>query len=256
LYVYVKRPLMKTLNISAVSYLNTYPFVYGIQQSGYLQDYHLYLEVPSMCAERLKSGEADIALVPAGALPDFRNYHIISDYCLGAVKEVITVLLLSNKPLEKIKKIYLDFDSRTSARLVQVLSQSFWKTQPVFERLQRGQAEDPRMKDAIVAIGDKTFGMRNRYAYSYDLAGEWIRYTGLPFVFAVWVSTRPLPETLLGQFNKALHHGVMNIDQVLDFYSTRLPKNADCRKYLTENISYGFDKPKKEGLNLFLSYLG
>ena len=246
---------MKTLNISAVSYLNTYPFVYGIQQSGYLQDYHLYLEVPSMCAERLKSGEADIALVPAGALPDFRDYTVVSDYCLGAVKEVITVLLLSDKPLDKIRKIYLDFDSRTSARLVQVLANSFWMIKPEFERLKPGQAEDLKHKEAIVAIGDKTFGMREHYKYSYDLAGEWIRFSGLPFVFAVWVALKPMPEELLIQFNKALKFGVQNIDGVLDYYSSRLPRNADCRQYLTENISYTLDKVKKEGLNLFLSYL-
>lgn len=246
---------MKTLNLSAVSYLNTYPFVYGIKQSGHLQDYNLFLEVPSMCAERLKSGEADIALVPVGALPDFKNYHIVSDYCIGAVRQVVSVLLLSHKPMEKIKKIYLDFDSRTSARLVQVLAQSYWKITPSFERLQPGQAEDATEREAIVAIGDKTFAMRDLYPYSYDLAGEWISFTGMPFVFAVWVSLKPVPEEVLTQLNNALKFGVQNIEGTLDFFSTRLPKNADCRQYLSENISYPLDKAKKEGLNLFLSYL-
>ncbi|TRZ74536.1 MAG: radical SAM protein [Bacteroidetes bacterium] len=246
---------MKPLNISAVSYLNTFPFVYGIQRSGYLRDYQLYLEVPSMCAERLRSGEADIALVPAGALPDFPDYHIVSDYCLGAVKNVITVLLLSNKPLEKIKKVYLDFDSRTSVRLTQILARSFWNIKPVFETLKPGQAEDALDREALVAIGDKTFGIRDHYRYSYDLAEEWIKFTGLPFVFAVWVATKRLPGPVLSQFNKALLFGIDNIDGVLEFYKERLPKNADCRQYLTENISYTFDKAKREGLNLFLSYL-
>ncbi|MEI6888988.1 MAG: menaquinone biosynthesis protein [Bacteroidota bacterium] len=246
---------MKTLNISAVSYLNTYPFVYGIQQSGYLSDYRLYLEVPSMCAERLKSGEADIALVPVGALPEFKDYNIISEYCIGAVRNVVTVLLLSDKPLDKIKKIFLDFDSRTSARLVQILARSFWKINPLFERLKAGQAEDARQREAVVAIGDKTFALRGRYQYSYDLAGEWIKYTGMPFVFAVWISLKPLPKDVKEGFNKALNFGINNMDGVLDFYSTRLPKNADCRQYLTENISYPLDKAKREALNLFLSYL-
>jgi chorismate dehydratase len=246
---------MKTLNLSAVSYLNTYPFVYGIKQSGFLQDYNLFLEVPSMCAERLKSGEADIALVPVGALPDFKNYHIVSDYCIGAVRQVITVLLLSHKPLEKITKIFLDFDSRTSARLVRVLAESFWKINPSFERLKPGQAEDASEREALVAIGDKTFEIRNRYPYSYDLADEWIKFTGMPFVFAVWVALKPVPEDVLASLNKALNFGVQNIEGTLDYFSTKLPKNADCRKYLCENISYSLDKAKREGLNLFLSYL-
>jgi len=246
---------MRTLNISAVSYLNTYPFVYGIRQSGYLQDYRLFLEVPSMCAERLKSGEADIALVPVGALPDFRNYYLISDYCIGAVKKVVTVLLLSHKPLEKINKIYLDFDSRTSARLVQVLARSFWKIGPVFERLEPGQAEDEAEREALVAIGDKTFSIRERFPYSYDLADEWIKFTGLPFVFAAWVSLKPMPEDVVILLNKALQYGIKNIDGTLDYFSSKLPENADCKKYLSENISYNFDQSKHEGLNLFLSYL-
>jgi chorismate dehydratase len=246
---------MKPLNISAVSYLNTYPFVYGIQQSGYLQNYHLYLEVPSLCAERLKSGEADIALVPAGALPDFANYHIISDYCIGAVDKVITVLLLSRKPLEKISRVYLDFDSRTSARLVRVLSRSFWKIEPVFEPLGPGQAEHFSGKDAIVAIGDKTFAMRNDYPYVYDLAEEWIKFTGMPFVFALWISLKPVPPEVKMSLNLALAYGINNIEEVLKYFNSRLPLNADCRKYLTENISYTFDEAKRDGLNLFLSYL-
>lgn len=246
---------MKPLNISAVSYLNTFPFVYGMQQSGYLKNYNLYLEVPSLCAERLKSGEADIALVPAGALPDFGNYHMISDYCIGAVNKVISVVLLSRRPLDKIEKVYLDFDSRTSVRLVQVLSHSYWKIEPAFERLEAGQAENFSGKDAIVAIGDKTFGMRKDYPYVYDLAEEWIRFTGLPFVFAVWISLKPVPEEVKTALNLSLAYGINNIGNVLKYFSSRLPQNADCYKYLTENISYPFDQTKKDGLNLFLSYL-
>ncbi|MEI6884396.1 MAG: menaquinone biosynthesis protein [Bacteroidota bacterium] len=246
---------MKTFNISAVSYLNTYPFVYGIRQSGYLRDYHLFLDVPSLCAERLKTGEADVALVPAGALPDFRNYQIITDYCIGAVKEVITVLLLSHKPLHEIKKIHLDFDSRTSARLVQVLAHSYWKIEPEFERLKPGEAEGAGNREAIVAIGDKTFSLRDQYPYSYDLADEWIKFTSLPFVFAVWACTRPLPAEILNSLNLALQFGTGKIEEALDYFKSKLPPGADCRKYLTENISYDLDKQKREGLNLFLSYL-
>lgn len=246
---------MKTLNISAVSYLNTYPFVYGIKQSGFLQDYRLYLDVPSLCAERLKNGEAEIALVPAGALSDFRDYHIVTDFCLGAVKEVITVLLLSQKPLENIRKIHLDFDSRTSARLVQILARSYWKIEPEFERLRPGEAEDSGKREAMVAIGDKTFGLRDQYKYSYDLAAEWIKFTSLPFVFAVWVTTKLLPAEIISSLNQALKFGTKNIEGTLEYFSSKLPPKADCRKYLTENISYDLDKQKREGLNLFLSCL-
>lgn len=246
---------MKPLRISAVSYLNTFPFVYGIQQSGFLQDYQLDLDVPSRCAEKLKDGQADLALVPAGALADFRDYHIVSDYCIGAIDKVLTVLLLSHKPLEKIRHIGLDFDSRTSVRLVQVLAGSFWKINPSFVRLKPGEATSARDLEAIVAIGDKTFDISSHYPYKYDLAEEWIRYTGLPFVFALWISTRSLPGETKTAFSNALKFGVEHIDATLEYFSSRLPANADCHAYLTRNISYTLDKEKKEGLNLFLSYL-
>jgi chorismate dehydratase len=171
------------------------------------------------------------------------------------VNKVISVLLLSRKPLNKIDKVYLDFDSRTSARLVQVLSRSYWKIAPAFERLEAGQAENFSGKDAIVAIGDKTFGMRKAYPYVYDLAEEWIKFTGLPFVFAVWISLKPVSEEVKTALNLSLAYGISNIGNVLKHFSSQLPQNADCYKYLTENISYPFDKTKRDGLNLFLSYL-
>ena len=246
---------MKPLRISAVSYLNTFPFVYGIRHSGFLQNYELDLDIPSLCAEKLKSGYADIALVPAGALPDFANYHIVSDYCIGAVDNVLTVLLLSQHPLGKIMKIGLDFDSRTSAKLVQVLASSYWKISPQFERLHPGDISPEKQLDAVVAIGDKTFDIRSQYKYSFDLAREWIDFTGQPFVFALWVSLNKLEKKIEDNFSRALEFGVSHIDETLEYFASRLPANADCREYLTKNISYRLDRDKQEGLNLFLSYL-
>jgi chorismate dehydratase len=247
---------MELLRISAVSYLNTFPFVYGIQQSGLLGNYRLDLDIPALCAEKLKAGQADVALIPVGALSDLSRYEFVTGYCIGAVNSVKTVLLLSHKPVNSIREIGLDYDSRTSVKLVRVLAEQHWKIDPVWRNLMPGQASADTGMEAIVAIGDKTFDLIKKYPYCYDLAEEWIRFTSLPFVFAAWVTTKKLPSSLLEDLNRALQFGVGHIDETLECFSDKLPPDVDCKSYLENNISYALDEPKREGLALFLDYAG
>jgi chorismate dehydratase len=246
---------MKSLKISAVSYINTIPFVYGILKSGLLENFRLDLDVPSVCAEKLKTGEVDVALVPVGAFPDFENPVMISDYCIGAVGKVRTVLLLSQKPLEQIDNIYLDYDSRTSVKLVRVLAEQYWKIKPHWMNLNSGQSDRYDELGSLVAIGDKTFEMVNQYKYVYDLAEEWFRFTGLPFVFAVWLSKKPLPSIFKDQLNAALSYGLEHKAESVDYFKDKLPSCGDCLSYLENNISFQFDEEKKKGMQLFLSYI-
>ncbi|HNX86598.1 MAG TPA: menaquinone biosynthesis protein [Bacteroidales bacterium] len=243
------------IKISAVSYLNTYPFVYGLQRSGLLDNLRLELDVPSVCAFKLKNDQADIALVPVGALPDFDQYELTSRYCIGAVNQVKTVLLLSKVPLKQISKVHLDFDSRTSVRLVRVLAEHCWQITPEWVGLQPGQASKLTSVESMVAIGDKTFALRVHFPYVYDLAEEWIGFTGLPFVFAVWLSLKKIPQELLLPFENALHFGVQNIPACLNYFRNSLPAGVDCREYLEKNISYILDEEKRKGLDKFLAYL-
>ena len=246
---------MNSLKISAVSYLNTIPFVYGILKSGSLENFRLDLDVPSVCAEKLKNGEVDVALVPVGAIPDFDDPFIVSEYCIGAVGKVKTVLLLSQKPLEQIDNIYLDFDSRTSVRLVKVLAEHYWKIRPTWSNLNPGQSDRPGRMASLVAIGDKTFELVKEYKYVYDLSEEWFRFTGLPFVFAVWLSVKQLPAVFKDQLNEALSYGLKHKAESLDYYKGKLPSFSDCLSYLENNISFQFDEEKKKGMVLFLKYI-
>jgi len=246
---------MKLYKISAVSYLNTIPFVYGILSSGILDNYDLSLEIPSLCAENLRNGKVDIALVPAGAIPEMRNAEILPGYCIGAIRKVRTVLLLSRKPLNEIRTIYLDFDSRTSVKLIKVLAQKFWHIDPVWVNMERGQAEHPVSIDSLVAIGDKTFGLVNDFPYVYDLAEEWIRYTGLPFVFAVWMTGKNTPAEEIKKLNAALEFGITHREDAIAHFQSRIPGGIDALEYLTKNISFELDAQKRKGLDLFLSYL-
>lgn len=246
---------MDELKISAVSYLNTFPFVYGLMKSGFLKDFRLDLDIPSVCAEKLSKGMVDISLVPVGALTDFKKLHFISDYCIGATGQVKTVLLLSQVPLKQIKQIHLDFDSRTSVQLVKVLAEKYWDIHPSWTNLQQGQAISGNPMEALVAIGDKTFELRHHYPFVYDLAEEWMKYTGLPFVFAVWISREKLPEKVISPFRESLAWGVGHKAESLEFFRDKLPAYEDCLAYLEKNISYQLDAKKQQGLALFLKYM-
>ncbi len=246
---------MKELKIAAVSYLNTFPFVFGLTESGILEHSKLELAVPKICAEKLKSGAVDIALVPVGALADFDTYHFVSDLCIGAQGKVKTVLLLSRVPLDRINHVNLDFDSRTSVILVRILAGMFWHIQPVWKQLKQEEANHAVSMESLVAIGDKTFEIRQHYPYVYDLAEEWSTFTGLPFVFAVWISKKKLPERILSPFRQALAWGVDHKSECLDFFKAKLPAHEDCLSYLEKNISYELDETKHQALGLFLKYM-
>jgi chorismate dehydratase len=243
------------VRIVAVSYSNTFPFIYGIEKSGLLNHFHLQLRHPLACAESFISGDADIALLPVGALNLLPEHKIITDTCIGAVKEVKSVLLVSKKPLDEIKSIGLDTESATSVRLCKILAANFWNIDPAWNSVKVTDYAGFPDIDAFVVIGDKAFELAPHFKFNYDLAGEWQKFTGLPFVFAVWVSRPQLNNDFVEKLNNALHYGVEHIPEVVKHYKAGFHGNFDLENYLTECIDYRFDKMKKESLAKFLSFI-
>src|ERR1700739_4758234 len=129
---------MQKYKISIVSYTNTLPFKYGISQSGLEDKIDLQLDIPSVCAQKLLDDKVDIGLIPVAVIPLLKKHYIISKYCLGTNGKVNTVKLYSNVALEEIKNVYLDYQSRTSVTLVQVLAKFFWKIKPIFTQASDG----------------------------------------------------------------------------------------------------------------------
>jgi chorismate dehydratase len=148
---------MKKIRISAVSYLNSLPFVYGLTHSSLINECDISLDIPSVCAEKLINGTVDIGLIPVAAIPQVPNATIISDYCIGANGEVKTVCLFSEVPLNEIKTILLDYQSRTSVLLVKILAKEFWKINPEFINAEAGFEQKIKGTTAGVVIGDRTF---------------------------------------------------------------------------------------------------
>jgi len=246
---------MSKIKISVVSYLNSKPFIYGLENTDFKNKIELHQDIPSVCAQKLINETVDIGLIPVAILPLLNEYYIISDYCIGAVGKVESVCLYSNVPLSEIKTVLLDYQSRTSVTLVKVLASEYWNIQPEWKNTDENFENNIKDTTAAVIIGDRTFGLENKYPYKYDLAEEWQKLTGLPFVFACWVANKKLPTEFIEQFNKALTIGINNIEQVAESIKKEKMYPIDIKNYLQNNISYPLDKSKKEGLSLFLEHL-
>jgi chorismate dehydratase len=247
--------LEKRIRISIVNYFNTLPFRYGLKNSPIIHKIDLQEDIPSICAQKLKFGQVDIGLVPIALLPELDHYQIITDYCIGANGRVDSVKLYSDVPLHEITAITLDYQSRSSVALTKVLSKFFWKLNIPFTDGKPGFEKTIEGSNAGVVIGDRTFSLNGTFKFEYDLAEEWKKFTGLPFVFAAWVSTGVFDSEFEKELNSALKAGVQNIDQALLKETNRFPSGFDPRDYLTHKISYGLDVKKKQALELFLDYL-
>jgi chorismate dehydratase len=234
--------------VGAVSYLNTKPLVYGFEQ-GMMQDaINLSFDYPANVAKQLLNNEIDIGLVPVAVLPLLKEYYILSDYCIGADGPVASVCLFSDVPLEDIKNVLLDYQSRTSAALLKILVKEYWKIQPAFISSEKGFEQQIEGNTAGLVIGDRAFAQRKKSKFIYDLAEAWKQMTGLPFVFAVWASNKPVNTEFVNKFNAASSKGLGLLNEIA---AASPCADYDLKKYYTENISYNLDEPKKRALKKF-----
>ncbi len=244
---------MNKIRISAISYLNSLPFAWCLEHSAIMNEIELSYDIPSQCADKLLSDKADIGLIPIVETLRMPEHHIVSRLCIGAENAVKTVVLASEVPLTGISTIFLDHHSRTSVALAKVLAANYWHISPRWEHfpgditnyLRNGQS-------AAVVIGDKAFGLQS--SYIYDLAIEWRKFTGLPFVFACWVANKSLDEGFIKRFEEAMEPLQGGMGPIVDYYRDRAPKGVDLLDYWTNNISYPLTADKRQGLDLFLRY--
>lgn len=243
---------MDKIRLTAVSYLNTKPLLYGLLNSTLAPQLDLELNIPSVCAEKLTRGEADLALVPVAVLPELDRPHVISDYCIGTFGAVKTVCIYSDVPIEQVETVYLDHHSRTSVQLTKVLLRDYWGFSPALLPAKEGYIKKIGGRTAGLVIGDRTIGLEQQFKYVYDLGAVWMEHTGLPFVFAAWISNRPLPAAFVRRFNKALASGVAQIEKLKYLLPSPHP-DFSVEEYFTKYISYEFDAAKRQALKHFLA---
>jgi chorismate dehydratase len=241
------------IKISAVNYSNTLPFIYGLEHSDIKNEIELSLDIPSLCAQKLIEDKVDIGLIPVAAILDLPESHIISDFCIGANGAVNSVFIFSNCPIEEIEILQLDPQSKTSNQLAIVLLKNYWKVNPKKINNALDYAISAQAKTAFVQIGDRTFGKKNSFEYIYDLAEEWLNFTGLPFVFAAWVSNKKIEPQFIEKLNIALKFGLDNREEVIK--QAIKTDGFDLADYLYHKIDYNLDDVKREALSRFYKYL-
>jgi len=242
------------IRITAVSYTNTIPFIFGLNYfPGMAGSTELTLLPPAMCAEAWISGDADIALVPVGAMDDRDLDLMCCEWCIGAENAVESVLLLSHEPVDQLSTIFLDTESRTSVLMTSILCKHHWHISPELKPLtvQHGYKTEPHT--GMVLIGDKTFGLASEYPYVVDLASAWQQMTGLPAVFACWLTRERVPLASRMMINEALAWGVAHIpDAVSALLNSQLNDNEAIR-YLTQCISFRLGEQQKEAIHTFFA---
>lgn len=238
----------KKIALSLVSYLNTLPFLEGFKRTPD-HAFEVKNRTPADCAADFIQGKSELALMPVGSLLQLENYSIVTDFCIGCNDYVRTVKLYSHYPLEEAEVLYLDVDSRTSVLLSQIILREKMKRKIYVHNGIPEKFHQGKEKGAVLAIGDKVFELENHFTYSLDLGHAWKEFTGLPFVFAVFVSNSSVDEHTVSQLNEILKLG---IDHIPDLDLTPYTHIPDIKSYYTDNISYFMDKNKWQAMKMFM----
>jgi chorismate dehydratase len=254
---------MRRFRISAISYLNTAPLMWDFEHGSAGQHFDISYTLPSGCALALAEGSADIGIIPAAAYTQIPGLQILPDVAIASRRAVRSILLVSKKPIEQVGTIALDTSSLTSVALTKVLFETWLGGQRTFISMPPNLGQMLAQCDAGLLIGDPALKVdRSRY-HTLDLAEEWIRFTGKPFVFAFWaVRSAALHEAdpsldLAAIFRDSREHGLAseNLHSITREWAPRLGlSEVDVLSYLTENIYYHLDTGCLEGLQLFYRY--
>lgn len=244
---------MEKIRVGIVNYLNTKPLIYGLEREPIRSEIDLVGAYPARLAQMLKEGEVDLGLIPVAAIPQLPEYHVIGNYCIGAEGEIASVCLFSEVPMQEIREVYLDYQSRSSVALLKWLMRESWGIHPeIIQATDESYRDKIRGTTAGLVIGDRALEQRKISTFIYDLGTEWRAITGLPFVFAAWISTKPLPEDFIARFDAANQMGLAHIDDIVAANPYPL---YDLRKYYTLHLSYQLDEKKRAGMKHFLSVL-
>jgi chorismate dehydratase len=243
---------MPALRLSVVQYLNTVPLIWGMLHGEQRGKFALQLTVPSGCADAIAQRQADVGIVPSIEYQRLDGVEILPGMSIASKREVKSVLLLSKMPLRQVQTVALDHSSRTSAALVRILMQKFYSRQVKFLPAAPEPGEMLTRADAALLIGDPALIYRGPVE-TYDLAREWRKFTGLPFVFAVWMGHSGAHlSRRVAEFATSLDFGLAHIDDIAIEYAPKLGLTpAAVKVYLTENIDYSLDEENRQGLELF-----
>jgi predicted solute-binding protein len=270
---------LQKLRISIVQYLNTAPLVWGFTNGPLAGKYDLSFTVPSQCAEALRAGTADIALIPAIEYQRIPGLVVLPDLAIASQNRVRSLLIIAKKPIEQVRSIALDRNSRSTQALTRILATEHWKISPEFFETEPDLGAMLEKADAALLIGDPalrlsvaiekkstvspqgravcqaaTLGIPGAEIFHiYDVVGEWRTFSSLPAVMAVWAA-RPevvTPE-LLADFSASRDFGLSQIAAICveAARELELPQPA-LESYLRHNIDFSLGEENRRGLERY-----
>lgn len=240
------------IRVGAVSYLNSKPLIQDLEDLA--DNAELMLDYPSLLADDLAEGRIDVGLIPSIEVIRSPHYEVISNACVATQGPVLSVKMYSRVPLGKIKRLALDMGSRTSATLVRIMLAEQYGVFPEVEPLPIEQTIEATTADAILLIGDRAIHTPStKFAATWDLGEEWLRWTGLPFVFAMWAVRRDQDTgSLEAALCQARDRGVSMLDEIARREAPKLGIDvAVAESYLKNNLSFYLGSAERCGLQLF-----
>ena len=277
--------MSKKLRVSVVEFLNTAPLVWGFTDGPLAGKYDLSFTVPSQCAEALRRGDVDVAIIPAIEYQRIENVIALPGMAVAAKGEVRSLLVVSKKPIEMAKRIALDTSSRSTAALVRILAAHHWRIKPEFVDAAPNASEMLKDADAALIIGDPALrislkmealaGPRSggspsgeeccqgdpddmpvpgvETLFVYDVAYQWREMTGKPCVLAMWVGRKDaITPEVVADFQASKQYGLSRVQEIAEAASIKLdlPPGA-LERYLTDNINFDLDEENLAGLQLY-----
>ena len=240
--------------VCAVSYLNTTPLVWGMVHGRQQGLFDLSFCLPSVCADRLATGAADLGIVPVVEAAR-QNLAILPGTCIACHGAVRSILLISKKPFEEIQTISADSSSRTSVQLARVILAKTYGANPTLSPHAPDLDSMLASADAALIIGDPALHIDPIALpwHVYDLGAEWLELTGLPMVFAVWAGPAPLTRFRQADFLDSYLQGALRIPEIAANESAPRGITRELAlHYLTQNIVFELGAREQAGMKRFL----
>jgi chorismate dehydratase len=272
---------MRKLRISIVEYLNTAPLVWGFTDGPLAGKYDLSFTVPSQCAEALRRGDVDLAIIPSIEYQRIDNLVVMPGISVAAKDEVRSLLVVAKKPIELAKRIALDSSSRATQALVKILADGLWNIHPEFVEAAPDASQMLKNADAALIIGDPALRIAMKMealaakvasgedcckgdpedmpvpgfetTFVYDVAYQWRELTGKPCVLALWAG-RPEAMTaeVIADFHASKQYGVERIREICEAAAIKLDMPPrELERYLIQNIHFGLEEEYLDGLRLY-----
>ena len=260
---------MGRLRISIVQYLNTAPLVWGFTHGPLQGRYDLSFTVPSQCAEQLARGNVDVAIIPAIEYQRIPGLVALPGMAIASKHAVRSLLVISRKPIEQVRRLALDLSSRSTEALVRLLAAGRWRAPgapPIeFTSASPDLAAMLSENDAALIIGDPALRLAERHdagepllpgitrLHVYDVITEWRAWTGRPGVLALWaVRPRAVHPEMVADFQASKDYGLAHLEEIAANAAATLGlPQAHLERYLRENIDFGLDEENRAGLQLF-----